>query len=199
MRPIFLARPASFTSEFLSCVSSRSAAFPLCPARLAPRRCISAPPVKGVLRLVTDARKSFFCEKALFLRFSHFANENSVLASENFLRGGRNVNFFRRSGRFSGVLPPISCGIRRLTPKSRRVTLQITPESLRDSRRAGRVTGASRPKRASYSPTGLRSARKNLCDSRIRRSNPCDSLFPSARNARRRRVTPSVFCAPWEV
>jgi len=45
---------------FYSCVSLR---LHLCLARLAPRWCISAPPVKGYLRRVTETCKCFFSEK----------------------------------------------------------------------------------------------------------------------------------------
>ena len=43
-------------------------------ARLAPRWCLLAPPVRGVLRLVADTRNPFFQEKCIFYNkpdFSH--------------------------------------------------------------------------------------------------------------------------------
>ncbi len=56
------ARPS--TSEFLLTASEPSRPFPTRPTRLAPRQCISAPPVRGVLRLVRSGRKGFFRQKA---------------------------------------------------------------------------------------------------------------------------------------
>ena len=81
MRPNFLARPASTTSGFLvlrlvsvHCVSalSRPSGAPWC---------ISAPPVRGVLRLVQDTRKCFFAETSYFFKKGHFPSKNIVLGN----------------------------------------------------------------------------------------------------------------------
>ncbi|PJI86198.1 hypothetical protein BC777_2558 [Yoonia maricola] len=59
MRPNFLARLACIISVFS--LASRCRV-----ARLAPRWCLLAPPVRGVLRLVADTRNPFFREKCIF-------------------------------------------------------------------------------------------------------------------------------------
>jgi len=56
MRPNFLARPALIPRIFIH-LPNRTQRLRSRPPRLAPRRCISAPPVEGVLRRVTETRK----------------------------------------------------------------------------------------------------------------------------------------------
>lgn len=134
MRPNFLARPASFTSEFLSCVSSRSVAFPLCPARLAPRQRVSAPPVKGVLRLLAETRKPFFRKTSFFLHLSCFSFENSRLVAKNFPKSGHRAAIFRSSNRKDVRPIPTYCVIPRPIPKTHRLCGEIRPESCHESR-----------------------------------------------------------------
>ena len=56
MRPNFLARPALIPRIFIR-FPHRTQRLRSRPPRLAPRRRISAPPVEGVLRRVTETRK----------------------------------------------------------------------------------------------------------------------------------------------
>ena len=71
MRPNFLARLACSVSVFSLAPRCRL-------ARLAPRWCIAAPPVRGVLRLVAHTRNPFFQEKCIFYDnadfYSNFSN-----------------------------------------------------------------------------------------------------------------------------
>ena len=67
MRPNFLARPASDTSKFLSAFRTVRLRLRCRPPRLAPRWCISAPPVEGVLRLVRQTRKQKIQKTSDFL------------------------------------------------------------------------------------------------------------------------------------
>jgi hypothetical protein len=73
----YLARPASFASDFILPPRCR----PVCLARLAPRWCISAPPVRWVLGLVAETRKRFFKEMSSFFRNSCYFFKISVLLS----------------------------------------------------------------------------------------------------------------------
>ena len=61
MRPISLARLACSISVFSLAPRGRL-------ARLAPRQCLLAPPVRGVLRLLTHTRNPFFQEKCKLLK-----------------------------------------------------------------------------------------------------------------------------------
>lgn len=65
MRPISLARLACIISVFS--LASRCRV-----ARLAPRWCLLAPPVRGVLRLVGGTRNPFFREKCIFYQKHDF-------------------------------------------------------------------------------------------------------------------------------
>ena len=56
----FLARPASFTSDFVLRLVAVCLRFRFRPARLAPRCCVAAASVRGYLRLVPGARNPFF-------------------------------------------------------------------------------------------------------------------------------------------
>ena len=76
MRPIFLARPASIPRIFSALDPFAS---PLPSARLAPRWCISAPPVRGVLSLTPNTRNPFFQQYDSFLNFSTKPFNNSSL------------------------------------------------------------------------------------------------------------------------
>jgi len=72
MRPKFLARLACFISVFS--LASRCSL-----ARLAPRQCIAAPPVRGVLRLLAHTRNPFFQEKRIFCDKPDFCSDFSIL------------------------------------------------------------------------------------------------------------------------
>ena len=79
MRPNFLARPAQIPLIFLVRLVSIRPRFRFRPARLTPRRCISAPPVRGVLRLVADTRNPFFREMRNFCYTLRMWFRNKVL------------------------------------------------------------------------------------------------------------------------
>jgi hypothetical protein len=84
MRPNFLARPASNTSDFLLRFPCRPSAFPLRCGPSGVPLCASAPPVKWVLRLVADTRNPFFQEMCIFCGRPHFLYKNR----------GLHVNYF---------------------------------------------------------------------------------------------------------
>ena len=73
MRPKFLARLACFISVFSLAPRGRL-------ARLAPRQCLLAPPVRGVLRLLTHTRNPFFQEKLVFYFEANSSHVFSMLA-----------------------------------------------------------------------------------------------------------------------
>ncbi len=77
-----LARPASITSDLFLRLVAVCLRFRFRVARLAPRWCISAPPVRGVLRLVRGARKCFFEENAFFSKKPHFPRKNRGLSNQ---------------------------------------------------------------------------------------------------------------------
>lgn len=146
------------------CVSFRSFAFPLRPARLAPRWCISAPPVRGVLRLVAGTRKPFFCLSSFFLRNSLLFNKNSVLLSKYFSNPPYGSALFRAPVQSPARGFAISCGIDRTIPKTPR-------ESHRKTRRNGsespRLDGQGLKSSTRIRPNGQKSAGPGAMNVRI--------------------------------
>ncbi len=90
MRPNFVARPASNTSDFLSCVSLPCGPFgaPLS---------ASAPPVRGVLRLLTGTRNPFFREKCIFCDKPDFSHVLGGLGQFQYVDAGSDRNFLRQN------------------------------------------------------------------------------------------------------
>ena len=82
VRPNFSARPASSISVFFLASRCRK-------ARLAPRRCISAPPVRGYLRPGVGVRKGFFAERCVFFSTPSPLNKIWGLATDQALDEGR--------------------------------------------------------------------------------------------------------------
>ena len=98
-------------------------------ARLAPRWCISAPPVRGVLRLVAGTRKCFFAEMSSFSKKPHFSLKNSVLDNDISRTLGQIGRILLGTGPVSSPTIPICWVIHRPIPKSHQTQRQITRES----------------------------------------------------------------------
>ena len=91
MRPNFLARLACIISVFR--LASRCRV-----ARLAPRWCLLAPPVRGVLRLVAGARTPFFREICIFYDKHDFPCVFRGLVQFTCVTRGSHRNFLRQNG-----------------------------------------------------------------------------------------------------
>ena len=112
MRPNSLARLACIISVFR--LASRCRV-----ARLAPRRCLLAPPVRGVLRLVAETRNPFFREKCIFCDKPCFPFIFRVLRQFNYADPRSDRNILRRNGNrtyqilgYPQSLPQDSMGLR---------------------------------------------------------------------------------------
>ncbi len=82
MRPNFFGAPRPITSDLFLRLVAVCLRFRFRVARLAPRWCISAPPVRGVLRLVRGTRKCFFEEIRIFSKKPYFPLKNMGLGNE---------------------------------------------------------------------------------------------------------------------
>ncbi len=91
MRPNLLARLACIISVFS--LASRCRV-----ARLAPRWCLLAPPVRGVLRLVADTRNPFFREKCIFCDKHDFPHVLGGLRHFPCADPRSDRNYLRRNG-----------------------------------------------------------------------------------------------------
>ena len=112
MRPNSLARLACIISVFS--LASRCRV-----ARLAPRWCLLAPPVRGVLRLVTGTRNPFFREKCIFCAGPYFSHVFRELEKFLFTDPRSYRNILRRNGNrtyqilgYPQSLPQDSMGLR---------------------------------------------------------------------------------------
>ena len=84
-------------------------------ARLAPRWCITAPPVKGCLRRVAKTRKPFFHETRSFLQKSVLSSKNNELCADYFILCGSAAIKLP----CKGPIPPQILGLVRLKPQER--------------------------------------------------------------------------------
>ena len=82
MRPNFSARPACIISVFSLRLVAVCLRFRFRVARLAPRWCISAPPVRGYLRSVPRPCNPFFREICDFCVQGHFSYKNRLLVAD---------------------------------------------------------------------------------------------------------------------
>ncbi len=97
MRPNFTARPACSISIFSFRLVTVCLRFRFRVARLAPRWCLLAPPVRGVLRLVGDTRNPFFREKCIFCDKPDFSHVLGGLRQFTVANAGSLRNILRQN------------------------------------------------------------------------------------------------------